>query len=58
MNQDIRWEQQFSNYSKALIELKSAVELSKVRLLSKLEKQGLIQCFEYTYELAWKTLKD
>lgn len=58
MNRDVRWKQRFSNYSKALVELQSAIELSKTRNLSKLEKQGLIQCFEYTHELAWKTLKD
>lgn len=58
MNQDIRWQQRFSNYSKALNELQSAVLLLKEKGLSKLEKQGLIQCFEYTHELAWKTLKD
>ncbi|MBS0626814.1 MAG: nucleotidyltransferase substrate binding protein [Verrucomicrobia bacterium] len=58
MTKDIRWIQRFSNYVKALIELGEAVKLSKTRTLSKLEKQGLIQCFEYTYELAWKTLKD
>jgi len=28
------------------------------RELSILEKQGFIQAFEYTHELAWKTLKD
>jgi nucleotidyltransferase substrate binding protein (TIGR01987 family) len=26
--------------------------------LSDLEKEGVIQRFEYTFELAWKTLKD
>ena len=26
--------------------------------LNRLEKEGLIQRFEYTFELAWKTLKD
>ncbi len=55
---DIRWIQRFSNYKKAFVQLKSAVELTERRELSQLEKQGLIQAFEYTHELAWKTLKD
>lgn len=55
---DIRWHQRLSNYSKALIELTEAVTLANQRELSKLEKQGLIQAFEYTHELAWKTIKD
>lgn len=55
---DIRWQQRLQNFRKAFGELKEAVELSKERELSKLEKQGLIQSFEYTHELAWKTLKD
>jgi nucleotidyltransferase substrate binding protein (TIGR01987 family) len=58
MGQDVRWIQRFSNYNKAFQQLQEAVDLSKTRPLSKLEKQGLIQCFEYTHELAWKTLKD
>lgn len=58
MTQDIRWHQRFSNYQKALVQLQSAVTLSEQRALSKLEKQGLIQAFEFTHELAWKTLKD
>jgi len=58
MNRDIRWLQRFSNYTKALEQLREAVNLTQTRPLSKLEKQGLIQCFEYTHELAWKTLKD
>lgn len=58
MSQDIRWKQRFSNYKKALLQLQSAVALSEERELSLLEKQGLIQGFEYTHELAWKTMKD
>jgi len=58
MNQDIRWKQRFSNYQKALTQLQDAVNLSEQRELSNLEKQGLIQAFEYTHELAWKTMKD
>ena len=57
-NDDIRWIQRFDNYSKALGQLQSAIELEKERNLSSLEEQGLIQAFEYTHELAWKTLKD
>ncbi|MEA1962164.1 MAG: nucleotidyltransferase substrate binding protein [Bacillota bacterium] len=57
-DKDIRWEQRFSNYQKALQQLKEAVDLMKTRDLSNLEKQGMIQAFEYTHELAWKTLKD
>lgn len=58
MKNDIRWTQRLSNYNKAFEQLQEAVNLSKIRELSNLEKQGLIQCFEYTHELAWKTLKD
>ncbi len=36
----------------------SAVDLSKQRALSQLEKQGVIQAFEFTHELAWNMLKD
>ena len=57
-NQDIRWLQRFSNYEKALNQLRNAVQLAKKRELSELEQQGMIQAFEYTHELAWKTLKD
>ncbi len=55
---DIRWIQRFENYEKAIARLNEAIELSRKRELSDLEKQGLIQSFEYTFELAWKTLKD
>lgn len=55
---DIRWQQRFSNYKRALRQLQSAVELSQQRELSNLEKQGVIQAFEFTHELAWNVLKD
>ncbi len=58
MAQDVRWQQRFSNYQKALQQLGDAVALSQSRELSDLEKQGMIQAFEYTHELAWTTLKD
>lgn len=55
---DIRWIQRYDNYKKALNSLSSAVEISKDRPLSDLEEQGLIQAFEYTFELAWNVMKD
>jgi len=55
---DVRWKQRFSNFKKALNQLGDAVDLSQQRELTKLEKQGVIQAFEFTHELAWKVLKD
>lgn len=53
--EDIRWKQRFQNFEKAFSHLKKAV--SK-RDLSDLEKAGVIQIYEFTFELGWKTLKD
>lgn len=55
---DIRWLQRLSNFNKAFNQLDAAVKLCKTRELSDLEKQGLIQAFEYTYELAWNVIRD
>jgi nucleotidyltransferase substrate binding protein (TIGR01987 family) len=55
---DIRLKQRFSNYQKALLQLKAAVQITEERSLSDLEKLGLIQGFEYTHELSWNVLRD
>jgi nucleotidyltransferase substrate binding protein (TIGR01987 family) len=57
-NPDIRWQQRFSNYRRAFASLAAAVELARARPLSDLEKQGLIQAFEFTHELAWNVMRD
>jgi nucleotidyltransferase substrate binding protein (TIGR01987 family) len=52
---DIRWQQRFANYRKALSQLEKFIVKGE---LSDMEEQGFIKAFEYTYELAWTTLKD
>lgn len=55
MNADIRWVQRFNNFERALALLNEAIIL---KTPSDLEIEGMIQRFEYTFELGWKTLKD
>ena len=52
---DVRWRQRFSNYKLALQHLEEAAAIASP---SPLERSGLIQAFEMTFELAWKTLQD
>jgi nucleotidyltransferase substrate binding protein (TIGR01987 family) len=55
---DVRWKQRFQNFDRALILLRSALEERRIDEFNRLEQEGLIQRFEFTYELAWKTAKD
>jgi nucleotidyltransferase substrate binding protein (TIGR01987 family) len=54
---DIRWKQRFQNFDRAFVLLRDAMEHGP-DALNQLEKEGVIQRFEYCFELAWKTIKD
>lgn len=55
MREDIRWQQRFQNFEKAFHRLKESLESEN---LNELERNGVVQRFEFTLELGWKTLKD
>lgn len=57
MNKDIRWKQRFDNFAQVYLLLREAFARG-VAPLSQLEKEGAIQRFEMTFELAWKTMSD
>ena len=52
---DIRWKQRFQNFEKAFLFLQEGLNIQHP---SALEEAGIVQAFEFTFELAWKTLKD
>ena len=52
---EFRWMQRLQNFQSALSQLR---EFMNLKSLNKFEQQGLIQCFEYNYELAWNVIKD
>ncbi len=54
---DTRWRQRFDNFDRALALLREALARGP-SALNQLEKEGVVQRFEYTLELAWKTIKD
>lgn len=61
--EDIRWIQRLSNYNKAVARLQDAAAITSAnngfgKETDDLLKEGLIQRFEYTQELAWKVMKD
>lgn len=65
MSTEIRWEQRFSNYKRALQKLSEAVayceaelDQEEERTVDEIIKEVVIQRFEYTHELAWNVMKD
>ena len=57
--QDIRWQQRYANYHKACQRLIAVTESGMtVEDLSELEQEGIVQRFEYTFELSWKVMQD
>lgn len=51
----IRWQQRFENFERSFALLEKSIRKPE---LSELERGGLIQFFEVTFELGWKVLKD
>lgn len=52
---DTRWKQRFSQFEKAFALLQSAMTIEHPFIV---ERAGLIQFFEMTFEIGWKLLKD
>ncbi|MDX2133535.1 MAG: HI0074 family nucleotidyltransferase substrate-binding subunit [Saprospiraceae bacterium] len=50
-----RWLQRFQRFEKAFLRLKEAIDIEH---LNELERNGLIQRFEFTMDLSWKVMKD
>lgn len=55
MNEEIRWIYRFRNFTRAYNRLVEALDRDA---LDDLQREGMIQRFEYAFELAWKTIKD
>lgn len=56
MQKNIRWQLRFENYCHALKTIEEVTH--RYKSLSELEKDGLIQRFEFTFDLAWKVMQD
>ena len=54
-DKDVRWKQRFQNFEKAFLFFTQAVER---QTYTPIEVGGLVQAFEFTFELGWKTIKD
>lgn len=55
MKLDIRWHQRLENFIRAYTQLELALKITNPSVV---ERAGIIQFYEMTFELSWKTLKD
>lgn len=53
-----RWEYRFHVFGRALALLRQGLETLDERPVTELEREGLIQRFEYTWELGWNLIGD
>jgi len=58
MYTEIRWKQRFQNYQKAFLALLESKNALSQDSQNKFIQDSLIQRYEFTFELAWKTMKD
>ena len=54
-NDELRWLQRLEHLERAYAQLSAACERPSY---SDLELAGLVQTFQFTFDLAWKTLRD
>lgn len=58
MSEDVRWKQRFENFDKAFLRLDEALKVTAAYPQDRLYAIALVGAFQFTFELAWKTLKD
>jgi len=58
MSEEIRWEQRFENFQQSIRNLEETINCVQQEGLNKIYTMALIQAFEISFELAWKTMKD
>ncbi len=50
-----RWKQRFQNFERAFLLLETVIKIPRPSVV---ERAGMIQFFEVSFELGWKVLKD
>jgi nucleotidyltransferase substrate binding protein (TIGR01987 family) len=58
MSSDVRWKQRFKNFENAYNVLLRMMERKNATPNDEAVEMALVQAFEFTYELAWNTMKD